>query len=453
MHTTFPGIGTLKAAIAAKVAEYRSNCALSEQQLANARLEKFRALAAYACANSPYYRRIAQARHIDVAACTPTDFPVLDKATLIDQFDAISTDRHVTRAAVERFLRESASSTDLLNDKYFVRQTSGSSGKRLYNVVTPDECAGSLAQLVRRSANGAFEELGPSAFIGITGDRVSSAATHFLYTAIHSESALIALDVGNALADNVNRLNAFQPQRLSGYTSAIVELAREQLAGRLSIRPRFLSCGGETLHENDERVIEQAFGSRPTNVYATTELGIMGIGCGSEMVLLEDDMIVECQPDCIYATNLRQFSLPLIRYRIDDSLSCIPHRREGPYRVMSSRMGRSEAAMVFENDEGQPEAINPLALVGLSLKFAGVSRYQFVITGPRSFAFHYRLIDEAAANDKAVVRESARHALADMLKQKAMSRVAFEMVEAQRPVIDAGTGKAALVVRRIASCQ
>ena len=136
MQATFRWIGTLKAAIVAKAAEYRTNSALTEQQLANARLDKFRALAAYACAHSPYYRQIAQARHIDIAACTPNDFPVLDKATLIDQFDAISTDRGLTRAAVERFLREATSSTDLLHDKYFVRQTSGSSGKRLYNVVT-----------------------------------------------------------------------------------------------------------------------------------------------------------------------------------------------------------------------------------------------------------------------------------------------------------------------------
>ncbi|MGN6653490.1 hypothetical protein [Trinickia sp.] len=58
MQATFRWIGTLKAAIVAKAAEYRSNIAaeyrsnsaLTEQQLANARLDKFRALAAYACA-------------------------------------------------------------------------------------------------------------------------------------------------------------------------------------------------------------------------------------------------------------------------------------------------------------------------------------------------------------------------------------------------------------------
>lgn len=451
MQTAFGSLETLKAAVVAKAAEYRANLALSEPQLARARLEKFRALAAYACAHSPYYRDIAQARHIDVATCTPADFPVLEKATLIDRFDAISTDSRLTRAAIERFFQETTDSTDLLHDKYFVRQTSGSSGKRLYIAVTPDECAGSLAQLVRGKTDGTFGELGPSAFIGITADRVSSSATHFLHTAIHSESAHMALDVGNALADNVRRLNAFDPRRLSGYTSAVVELAREQMAGRLDIRPLSVSCGGETLHEDDERLIEQAFGVRPINVYATTELGIMGIGYGSEMTLLEDEMIVECRPDCIYATNLRQFALPLIRYRINDSLTCLRDRRAGPYRVISSRMGRSEAPMMFENDEGQRETINPLALVGLTLKFAGVSRYQFEITGPRSFAFHYRLTDEAAAGEKAAVRESARDVLADMLKQKAMSRVAFEMVETQRPIIDAGTGKAGLVVRRIAS--
>lgn len=449
MHPTSLSTDKLKAAVAEKVAEYRRNDSLSRAQFTSLLLEKFRVLARYACTHSAYYRRLSEQRGIDLATCVPTDFPILDKSTLINEFDSISTDPRLTREAVECFLRESRSFTDLLHGEYVIRQTSGSSGKRLYIAATLRECAGSLAQFARADVTEAPVTSTRDAFLGITTDHVSSATAYFLHAAIHPERDHLALDVSDARHDNVMKLNRFQPDRLSGYTSAIAEMAREQLAGRLQIRPRSICCGGETLLDADSRLIAQAFGCVPTNLYGTTEVGIMGVGLGGAVVLLEDDMMVDFQPDCIDVTSLCQFSLPLIRYRIKDALTCLPGPTVGPYRVISSQMGRSEMAMVFENDDGQQETINPLALIGLALRLNGVSRYQFVVDGPRTFTFLYSMYDALADERKTARKALIRETLVEMLKKKRLSQVTFDMIESERPVIDRRTGKASLVARAI----
>jgi len=57
------------------------------------KLRKFRALVRHANARAPYYADIIRARGIDVATCTPADFPVLTKSLLMANFDGIVTDK------------------------------------------------------------------------------------------------------------------------------------------------------------------------------------------------------------------------------------------------------------------------------------------------------------------------------------------------------------------------
>lgn len=60
-------------------------------------------LVRYAARRSPYYReRLAGIPLDDDLA--PADLPVLDRATMLDNFDAIVTERRLTLAAVERNL-------------------------------------------------------------------------------------------------------------------------------------------------------------------------------------------------------------------------------------------------------------------------------------------------------------------------------------------------------------
>ena len=64
------------------------------------------------------------------------------------------------------------------------------------------------------------------------------------------------------LAEIVARLNAAQPPALIGYASKLAELAREQLAGRLSITPRSVVSISEVLTAANRVIIEHAFAVR-----------------------------------------------------------------------------------------------------------------------------------------------------------------------------------------------
>ena len=73
-----------------------------------------------------------------------------------------------------------------------------------------------------------------------------------------------------------------------------VLLAEEQLAGRLAMSLRTMSTSSELRTPEAAARIEEAFGVRPFDLYATTE-GLWGGECERHdgLHLFEDDVIVE----------------------------------------------------------------------------------------------------------------------------------------------------------------
>src|SRR5262245_3879316 len=88
------------------------------------KLAKFRRLVRHANERSPYYRRIIAERNIDIARCTPSDFPVLTKSLLMQYFDEISTAPGVTKKAIADFLTRSHDPRELFLNEYRVIHTS-----------------------------------------------------------------------------------------------------------------------------------------------------------------------------------------------------------------------------------------------------------------------------------------------------------------------------------------
>ena len=81
-----------------KTRDLRRVAQLTRAQLEAEKLAEFRQLVRHAHAHSPYYRRIIAERGIDVASCTPLDFPVLTKSLLMRHFDEIVTAPGVTKS-------------------------------------------------------------------------------------------------------------------------------------------------------------------------------------------------------------------------------------------------------------------------------------------------------------------------------------------------------------------
>lgn len=77
--------------------------------------------------------------------------------------------------------------------------------------------------------------------------------------------------VQQPLPDAVAQLNAFDPVILTGYPSAIRQLARERSAGLLRIRPGLVGTGGETVSIEERRRIAMTFGAPVVDGYGSSE--------------------------------------------------------------------------------------------------------------------------------------------------------------------------------------
>jgi putative adenylate-forming enzyme len=339
----------------------------SHQQQATAALRRF------AYARSPFYREF----HRDLQRAPLGALPPLSKATLMDHFDEISTDRALRLADVQAYL-EAPDGDDLFRGRYWVAATSGSSGRR--SVIPSDarEWATVIAGYAR-----ANEWAGVRAGVRHrTRMAVVSSAT-----AWHQSSRVAAsvrgpfvaserLDAAAPLRDVVTRLNALQPEVLVGYASMIRVLAAEQLAGRLRISPRAVNCSSEVLTDAGRQLATRAWGVPPFDVYAATETGGVAAECDRHrgMHLLEDLVLPEVvddeyrpvpdgEPgDRLLVTVLFSRTLPLIRYELTDRVQLSTGRCPcgRPFRLVQAIEGRTDDVLILAGADGAAVRLHPV---------------------------------------------------------------------------------------------
>lgn len=432
----------LKSHLMGTSAQRRSRAELEELQL-----RRFRMLVAHCAQHSPYYRDIIAERGIDPATCVVEDFPVLDKATVLANYDAIATDPAVTWARVSAFAAQGGDDETLMDGRYQVIHTSGTSGQTGYFVFSPDDWARGLAPALRINPfRGRRRRL---AFYGIVNDHGAGAGM-----AMTSNRGLVRLaykargfDILKPVDETMAEIDAFQPDIIVGYPTALSALADAQREGRIDIKPTFLQCSGEVVFPHHRQSIEKAFGQPLINVYSTSEHLILGMSRGTEdMILFEENFVFEPSGDHTFITNLCNYTLPLIRYRMNDRLVPGEHPAGDtlPYRRVKEIVGRSEGGdLVFRTLTGREERITSFAFGSLSWKHA--ERIQFAI-GPASCRLD--MVPEPglspAATNEALA--DARGKLRGLFASRGLGHVAISvrMVDTIEP--DPVTGKVRAVM-------
>jgi phenylacetate-CoA ligase len=406
-------------------------------ELEAVKAQKFRALIRYACAHAPYYAKIIRERGLDVNTCTAGDFPHLTKSLLMANFNDIVTDRRVTKQAIADFLTRSTDPKEQLFNQITVMHTSGTSGEVGYFLYAPADFARLRATAFRNRK--VFRGLFPSfgwrfrrirvAFYGATGGHfagvtgVASMQRGIRRLFLNAE----AFEINTPLPDVVVKLNEFQPDALWGYTTALKMLGDEQRSGRLNIKPLAVIATGEMVTQADLQILSESFGgARALSMYACTEHMMLGISNpdGETMTLMDDNLMFEFYEDHSVITNLFNYTLPLIRYRMSDILR--PIGPTGTRRiVIKNLVGRTEQMPVFVNGAGAKDFISPHIINEIFVK--GVTRFQMQITGPSSFRFPICVdaaLDEA---ERATAAAGVRARLAEILAQKGLNNVAFEV--------------------------
>ncbi|MDN4645766.1 phenylacetate--CoA ligase family protein [Arthrobacter sp. PsM3] len=239
------------------------------------------------------------------------------------------------------------------------------------------------------------------------------------------------------LADLVQELNDFQPTVLYGYPSAMLQLAAEQKAGRLRIRPVLAISSGENLSSAGRAEIGAALGCRITERYLSSEVPALTSRCrhsafhvNSDWHILEPvDADYQPVPDgvtshTVLVTNLANRVQPIIRYDLGDrvTLATAPCPCGSPFPVVKIE-GRSGDLLYFGAPDGRQVTILPLALGTVILETAGVHRFQVIRTGPAALRLR---LEVAPGADRAQVQKLVQERLASFFASQGTGAVAIE---------------------------
>jgi phenylacetate-CoA ligase len=369
-------------------------------------------LRAYAIARSPFYRDL----HRGLERAPLSDLPVVTKATLMERFDDLVTDRDVHLADVEAF-SATASATDRFRDRYRVAATGGTTGRRGIFLADPQEWtqilasygrayewAGVAAGLTNRIRMAVVSSTNPTHQSSIVGATVAS---RFIPT--------IRLDASQPIEDIVTALNDFGPDSLVGYASILRILADEQVAGRLRVNPRAVMSASEVLTDDTRNRIRTAFGVPATNVYAATETAGIASECRLGHLHRYEDLVIaevvdednQPVPESEYGaktlvTVLFSQTQPLIRYELSDRIAAAPGMTgDLPFAMLAGIEGRQEEVLTLGGVTVHPNVFHG------ALERLPVAGWQVIDEGDRVRV----LLAGAASVDAAVTADSVQRAL------------------------------------------
>jgi phenylacetate-coenzyme A ligase PaaK-like adenylate-forming protein len=407
-------------------------------------------LVEFARTTSPYYRALY--RNLPEHVTDPRQLPWVGKRELMAHFDEWVTDPHLTLAGLEAdVLSDMSRLGSLFRGKYLVVTTSGTSGEPA--VLVHDRASWTVTGVVvrireRRTLIRAAEW---RAFLlhGLRAAALIASGGHFagvvMTETARQRSPAIArrvrvFSVLRPLPELVAELNAFRPTLLYGYPSAMLQLAAEQKAGVLRIRPVLAISSGENLSVAGRAAIEAELGCRVTERYLSSEVPALTSQCRNGVFHVNTDWYIlepvdaDYQPvppgvtsHTVLVTNLANRVQPLIRYDLGDrvELAVDPCPCGSLFPVVRVE-GRSGALVSFSTPGGREVTVLPLALGTVIEETAGVRRFQAIRTGPGTLRVRLEL---SPAADLAAVRGAVGARLEAFFAVQGAGPVAIEYAD------------------------
>jgi putative adenylate-forming enzyme len=361
--------------------EMRKHERWTRPQLEAYQAKELLCLREFAYARSLFYQRF----HKGLFESPLHELPVLTKATVMENFDQLVTDRGIRLKDVRTHMANDREGNHFLN-RYWVTATSGSTGNPGVFLFDRDEWAIVVATL-GRAHEWAGVPMTPShrmkmasvasMNIGSPWHMGAQVANTFQSKWMRAWMPTLSFDAAQPLAEIVRQLNDWQPHMLAGYASMMRILADEQLAGRLHIHPHMIIPGSEVLTDETRKRIEQAWGHAPFNAYGATEGG-GGIAAETSdhngMYVYEDNVIFEVVDEQyhpvphgtygnkVLITTLFSRTQPLIRYELSDSvqLATEPSKFNLPFVRIDGIQGRTEDILRLPAVSGGEVSVHPI---------------------------------------------------------------------------------------------
>lgn len=420
----------------------------TREQLEADRSRRFRDLVQFAVRRSPYYADLFARHRLSPDTVTLDQIPPLTKPMLIEHFDRIVTDPALTTARVADFLARNPDPTKLLDDKYYVIRTSGTSGVPSYTAFSIREWIRGCSLQIRQTPGLQWRRR--LAFIGTMQDHY--AGVSLTMTTRRGVNRLFydcrVYDHNEHIDSLVDQLNGFQPQILSCYANFHPSLIQQARRGRLTIAPQFVLSSGEPLRPEMRTLLEQTYRARVIDLYCASETLLVAGGSSAEgLMLYEDDTYVEIFDDHWLATNLFNRILPLIRYRLNDVLEqCEPPSQETPFRWIKCIAGRNDLPFELLNNDGDLEPVGPLSVAYMPLP--PVTGLQLVIHDASDIQLRIVTPDDLTPIERELLLRNVRVALQNWLIGKRMDKyVHCEVIGVNQLETDPKSGKTKLILR------
>jgi phenylacetate-CoA ligase len=291
----------------------------SPGQLAAYQWSAFKKLIAHAVETCPYYGesfRRAGIRPADLR--TPQDIrhvPMITKEEIQAHRDELISSRYATR--------------ELIDD-----MTGGSTGSPMRFCYDHDRQDSRMAATLRHDRWSGWEIGERRAMLwGAPQDlkRARPLKARLRERLIHRRLILDASALDEAaMAHFAAQLQRYQPTMLLGYANTLAFFARFVEAENIrGIRPRGIISSAEVLTDENRALVERTFGCRIFNRYGCREFAVIASECDEHdgMHVNGDNLLLETwsgggpargEDGEIVITDLRNFAMPMIRYRIKD---------------------------------------------------------------------------------------------------------------------------------------
>ncbi len=377
-------------------------------------------------------------------ALTLDDLPYMDKAVMMDNFQACNT-ADITLDQVLPIALQSETSRDFtpMINGLTVGLSSGTSGNRGVFLVSKAERLRWAGILLGRALPSQLLSQLLSPWKPALRIAFFLRANSNLYTTLNNRRIQFSFyDLFKGVEASVPQLNASQPDILVGPPPLLRALAMEAIAGRLNIQPRHIISVAEVLENRDAQTVETAFGMIPHQLYQATE-GFLAYTCEHGTLHLNESF-VHIEPEWLDSTHSRfqpvitdftRSTQLIVRYRLNDILRlkskpCPCGRAE---RSIEAIEGRADEVLWLPSSyDGQAIAVFPdfirrvLLLAGSQVKEYSVHQ--------QGMSLHIQLL--TGANQQSI-RQALSQGFSDLWKTLKVQHPSLHFNDWQAPAITA----------------
>lgn len=417
------------------------------------REKKLREMLKYAYNNSEFYRELYSKNGIqyeNLNTIAIEDIPSITKKDMMDNLQSVLTVKDITAEEVMDFAHKCKDPKVLLKNKYQVIHSSGTTGSPGVFLYNEDEMSIAFSCSSRMHSINFFKKTKVAYYAGVDGRFGGVSLVRFGQTDFFKKFYDVCfLDMNEPLEKTIQTLNGFQPDILIAYGTGLSILATCQMEGQLNIHPSILENGGEGLTEKDCELLKKVYNVPIVNMYAASETYYLGIGKDEYdgIYLMDDFNYIEIMDGYILVTNLYNHTQPIIRYRINDNLTLKEDKKKIlPFRLVDNLIGRSEELLWFNNEKGERDYIHPLVLTGISIE--GLDKFHVVAYSEERFEL-LAILQKDEEQER--IFDQLKYDLDNILMQKKMKNVSYEIKRISYPIVDEKTRKYKMIINQVKS--